>query len=258
MLNVRPTDATWGNAIYVARHLVPGAGVPTLQVLRVEGEQCLPEMRLGEYAQMSRLQVGALGVPAAIFLGCAIAHSKCVVRFTDGLTTRSLEGLRGSANVQLPSGTTDADAAVLLGAISLNPFLFYLEKITVTDQMLAAACEKAFRAAAVHKTSHKDALKRNPDALLHMGDAVRSDCEMVFAAVNTDWKALRHALPNRMSPEARHMLILAAISINGRALQFAPAELQRDVGIVLTAIKCNPPPWRTDGQLPRLSVTRTY
>jgi hypothetical protein len=143
VLDVKPADATWDNAHYVARRLVPGCGVP-VRVLRMAGEGYLPEMRLGELAQLSRLKVGTLGVPAAIFFGYAIARSSdCTLRLSDGVSTRHLRGLRESANVKLPASTTNADAAALLGALSLNPHFDFLEGVQVTDPLLAAACEAA-------------------------------------------------------------------------------------------------------------------
>jgi hypothetical protein len=152
MLQVRADDATWDNIWYVSRRLVsvPTAAPPVmpLQSLRVEGECHLPEMALAQYRQLRRLKVGELGVPAALFFGAAVAHCEATLRLSDGLTLRTLDGMRNSPGtvvdsspgrapgsfhhynerakrvdckrIILPPASSPSDVAVLLGALSLN------------------------------------------------------------------------------------------------------------------------------------------
>lgn len=120
VLSVTWLDATWANALFVARVLVPF--VPE-QILRMQGEQSVPEMKLAHLRTLPRLKVGTMGWPAAIFFGAAIADSDATLRFSDGLTLRNLQPLRESvtANVSLPADASESDLCAMLGVLSWNP-----------------------------------------------------------------------------------------------------------------------------------------
>ena len=53
VLDVQPDDATWGNAVFVTRRL---RGTPPLQLLRVAGEQFVPEMDLAKLSSLPKLK----------------------------------------------------------------------------------------------------------------------------------------------------------------------------------------------------------
>lgn len=113
-LSVRAEDATFSNAAFLAR-------LPTLNALRVEGENALPNNTLdvAHLRTLERITVAKLGLPGAVFVGALLATGNRLIRMTTGATV-ALGPLRERDRLQLVAGLSESDYAALLGALSLN------------------------------------------------------------------------------------------------------------------------------------------
>ena len=131
VLSVAWWDATWANATFVARVLVPT--VPE-QVLRMKDERCVPDMKLAHLGTLPRLKVGTMGWPAAMFFGAAIAQSDATLRLSDGTMCRELKPLRERVTIVVPPRTSDADLCAMLGALALNPRLMPGQLVGTIDR----------------------------------------------------------------------------------------------------------------------------
>ena len=243
VLHVRPADATWDNACYVAQLLTTGS---SLQTLRIAGERCLPDMQLRQYQTLPRLKVGEIGVPAAIFLGAAVARCDAAIRLCDGKTIRTLAGLREQGGAHVPFGASQADAAVLLGAISLNKEFIGLYTprpnqlpptiFRTTDPLLAAACKDAFRAKTSSRANVIRAVRRNAARALESASAeLRADAEIARLAVAQDPCALEFV--RDPGSDWYEQMVLKAVSQNGTLLQYASPRLRSDTVVVLAALR---------------------
>eukprot|EP00964_Phaeocystis_antarctica_P014974 scaffold8275_cov61-Phaeocystis_antarctica.AAC.5 len=75
-LDVGPCDATWENAVFVAR-------LPGLRTLRIDGEHFLPEVDVERVRSRPRLKIGQMGATAALFVGALIADGNLLLRLSD-------------------------------------------------------------------------------------------------------------------------------------------------------------------------------
>ena len=167
VLSVAWWDATWANATFVARVLVPT--VPE-QVLRMKDERCVPDMKLAHLGTLPRLKVGTMGWPAAMFFGAAIAQSDATLRLSDGTTCRELKPLRERVTIAMPPKPSDADVCAMLGALALNP-----DAVTSRDLEQPGLPGLLFRALTHKKAGHprhmcvvsavQDALCKNVEAV---------------------------------------------------------------------------------------------
>ena len=123
-LDVGPCDATWENAVFVAR-------LPGLRTLRVDGEHFLPEVDIERVRARPRLKIGRMGATAALFVGALIADGNLLLRLSDDNRVVDFEDLRGG-RAYGSSGIENfrwsraygkfsiADACALLGPLSRN------------------------------------------------------------------------------------------------------------------------------------------
>ena len=116
-LVVGPHDATWENAVFVAR-------LPGLQTLRIDGEHFLPEVDVGRVRTRPRLQIGQMGTTAALFVGALIADGNLRLRLSNGNRMIDFGPLRGGRHGGvLAVADSTADACALLGPLSRNQAL---------------------------------------------------------------------------------------------------------------------------------------
>ena len=116
-LVVGPHDASWENAVFVAR-------LPGLQTLRIDGEHFLPEVDVGRVRTRPRLQIGQMGTVAALFVGALIADGNLRLRLSNGNRMIDFEPLRGGRHGGvLAVADSTADACALLGPLSRNQAL---------------------------------------------------------------------------------------------------------------------------------------
>ena len=116
-LVVGPHDATWENAVFVAR-------LPGLQTLRIRGEHFLPEVDVGRVRTLPRLQIGRMGTVAALFVGALIADGNLRLRLSNGNRMIDFGPLRGGRHGGvLAVADSTADACALLGPLSRNQAL---------------------------------------------------------------------------------------------------------------------------------------
>ena len=116
-LVVGPRDATWENAVFVAR-------LPGLQTLRIDGEHFLPEVDVGRVRTRPRLQIGQMGTVAALFVGALIADGNLRLRLSNGNRMIDFGPLRGGRHGGvLAVADSTADACALLGPLSRNQAL---------------------------------------------------------------------------------------------------------------------------------------
>ena len=115
-LVVGPHDATWENAVFVAR-------LPGLQTLRIDGEHFLPEVDIGRVRTRPRLQIGQMGTTAALFVGALIADGNLRLRLSNGNRMIDFGPLRGGRHGVLAVADSTADACALLGPLSRNQAL---------------------------------------------------------------------------------------------------------------------------------------
>ena len=238
ILHVQPTDATWANAVFVAR-------LPNLQTLRVAGELHLPEMHLAHYKTLPRLRVGLLGPPAALFFGAAVARCDATLRLSDGSTCRSLKGIREQPLAILPQTASAADCLALLGALSLNSVARTCHANVDCggiggNPTLRAAWRAVFvTESALWEYTHAQILGAFakpgfPLELIRQNWGWMDDRELARAAIeNVSPHALEYA------PEilrADREIILAAVALDGGALRYAVEELRGDRELVLVAI----------------------
>ena len=116
-LDVGPHDATWENAVFVAR-------LPGLQTLRIDGEHFLPEVDVGRVRARPRLLIGQMGATAALFVGALIADGNLRLHLSNGNSMLDFEPLRvarGHGVLAVPNSI--ADACALLGPLSRNQAL---------------------------------------------------------------------------------------------------------------------------------------
>ena len=114
-LDVGPCDATWENAVFVAR-------LPGLRTLRVDGEHFLPEVEVERVRSRPRLKIGQMGATAALFVGALIADGNLLLRLSDDNRVVDFEDLRGG---RAYGKFSVADACALLGPLSRNQALTY-------------------------------------------------------------------------------------------------------------------------------------
>ena len=113
-LVVGPHDATWENAVFVAR-------LPGLQTLRIDGEHFLPEVDVGRVRTRPSLLIGQMGTMAALFVGALIADGNLCL--SNGNRMIDFEPLRGGRHGVLAVADSTADACALLGPLSRNQAL---------------------------------------------------------------------------------------------------------------------------------------
>lgn len=255
-LSVQPSDATWENAVYVAC-------LPHLIKLCVVGETCLPEMHIAHYRTLSRLKVGTLGVPAAVFFGAAIANCDAILRLSDGTTVRALKPFREGKEVCLPPSASDADCLALLGAITLNRSARFLNcnRGSVGHPLLRAAWTAALVPASVRaKTSYLALAKVTTDPAFTLQHIFQcwwwlNDREVTLAAVRHLSPAVLHRAPCGF--RADREIMLAAVDIEqavfkgdnntfrrysrrnecAEALGLASEKLRADRELVLAAVR---------------------
>ena len=114
-LDVGPCDATWENAVFVAR-------LPGLRTLRIDGEHFLPEVEVERVRSRPRLKIGQMGATAALFVGALIADGNLLLRLSDDNRVVDFEDLRGG---RAYGKFSVADACALLGPLSRNQALTY-------------------------------------------------------------------------------------------------------------------------------------
>ena len=224
-LRVMPLDATWSNALYVAR-------LPNLETLRVEGERCprwnAALAQLSKCRGYAKLSVGTLGAPTAVFVAAIIGNSDCTIRLSDGNSTRALAAFRSKPSVCLPpKGSTDADFLIFFGALSLNP-----HARDAVDSMLRPTVSGRPGVLAVW----------SPGVLAVWSALLRHE-----ATFSREQLLLWLAHPDTSSDDIRdgyliwpwlddYDIAMAAVQISPCALQCAPETIRSERDIVLAAV----------------------
>ena len=140
-LDVGPHDATWENAVFVAR-------LPGLQTLRIDGEHFVPEVDVGRLrgakhcilmSEMGATGTDQMGATAALFVGALTADYDCGLRlprcswyYGGSYRLIRFKTLRAGQEIDWPMWGYDgsrsfadstADACAFLGPLSRNQAL---------------------------------------------------------------------------------------------------------------------------------------